>query len=164
MEVAGNSSDSFTAEKSNPASATSTVLVHRIFIHAPIARIYQAITTEEGIRGWWTTGVVMAGEVGGPAIFSFEGGTRHFRMIIERLEPFSLVQWRCEGGSAPEWLGTTLRFSLQSRPETKVLLDFRLTGWRGTSAEFAIFKTDWEHWLVLLKRYAAQDEKAPSLT
>ena len=32
-----------------------TDLIHRIGIAAPAEKIYRAITTEEGIRAWWTT-------------------------------------------------------------------------------------------------------------
>jgi uncharacterized protein YndB with AHSA1/START domain len=31
-----------------------TSLIHRIGIAAPAETIYRAITTEEGIRAWWT--------------------------------------------------------------------------------------------------------------
>ena len=34
-----------------------TDLIHLIGIAAPAETIYEAITTEEGIRAWWTTGV-----------------------------------------------------------------------------------------------------------
>ena len=33
-----------------------TDLIHRIGIAAPTEKIYRAITTEEDIRAWWTTG------------------------------------------------------------------------------------------------------------
>jgi uncharacterized protein YndB with AHSA1/START domain len=34
-----------------------TDLIHRIGIRAPAETIYRALTTEEGIRAWWTTAV-----------------------------------------------------------------------------------------------------------
>ena len=36
-----------------------TDLIHRIDIAAPAEKIYRAITTEEGIKAWWTTDVKM---------------------------------------------------------------------------------------------------------
>ena len=36
-----------------------TDLIHLIGIAAPAETIYRAITTEEGIRAWWTTAVKM---------------------------------------------------------------------------------------------------------
>ena len=37
----------------------TTNLIHRIGIAAPTERIYRALTTEAGIRAWWTTDVTM---------------------------------------------------------------------------------------------------------
>jgi uncharacterized protein YndB with AHSA1/START domain len=36
-----------------------TSLIHRIGIAAPTETIYRSLTTEEGIRAWWTTDVKM---------------------------------------------------------------------------------------------------------
>ena len=36
-----------------------TDLIHRIGIAAPAETIYRALTTEDGIRAWWTTDVKM---------------------------------------------------------------------------------------------------------
>ncbi len=36
-----------------------TDLIHRIGIAAPAETIYRALTTEEGIKAWWTTDVKM---------------------------------------------------------------------------------------------------------
>jgi uncharacterized protein YndB with AHSA1/START domain len=36
-----------------------TDLIHRIGIAAPPETIYRALTTEDGIRAWWTTDVKM---------------------------------------------------------------------------------------------------------
>jgi len=32
-------------------------LIHRIGIAAPAETIYRALTTEDGIRAWWTTAI-----------------------------------------------------------------------------------------------------------
>ena len=41
----------------------SNDLIHRIGIATPAETIYRAITTEEGIRAWWTTDVKMDASV-----------------------------------------------------------------------------------------------------
>ena len=45
-----------------------TDLIHLIGIAAPVETIYEAITTEEGIRAWWTTAVKMDAGAGGMAV------------------------------------------------------------------------------------------------
>ena len=48
-----------------------TDLIHRIEIAAPAEKIYRAITTEDGIKAWWTLDVKMDAHVGGKAVFGF---------------------------------------------------------------------------------------------
>ena len=90
-----------------------TDLIHRIGIAAPAETIYRALTTEDGIRAWWTTDVTMAAHAGGRAVFGFFGHSTEFQMRISAIEPFSLVRWQCTGGSAPDWVGTTQEFILE---------------------------------------------------
>jgi len=84
-----------------------TDLIHLIGIAAPADTIYRTITTEEGIRAWWTTDVKMDASVGGRAVFSFFDHSTEFQMRISAIEPFSLVRWQCTGGTSPDWVGTT---------------------------------------------------------
>jgi uncharacterized protein YndB with AHSA1/START domain len=48
-----------------------TDLIHRIGIAAPAETIYRALTTEDGIRAWWTTDVTLGARVGNAAVFGF---------------------------------------------------------------------------------------------
>ena len=48
-----------------------TDLIHLIGIATPAETIYEAITTEEGIRAWWTTDVKMDDKAGSMAVFGF---------------------------------------------------------------------------------------------
>jgi len=62
-----------------------TDLIHLIGIAAPADTIYRAITTEEGIRAWWTTAVKMDASAGGREVFSFFDHSTEFQMRIEQL-------------------------------------------------------------------------------
>ena len=75
-----------------------TDLIHCIGIAAPAETIYRAITTEEGIRAWWTTAVKMDDKAGGMAVFSFFELTTVFQMRIEQLTPPSLVRRTVKNG------------------------------------------------------------------
>ena len=100
-----------------------TDLIHLIGIAAPADTIYRDITTEEGIRAWWTTAVRMDDKAGGMVVFSFFELTTVFQMRISAIEPFSLVRWQCTGGSAPDWVGTWQEFILEPQ-DGEVLLKF----------------------------------------
>ena len=70
---------------------------------------------------------------GGKAVFGFENHSVIFQMRIEQLTPPSLVRWKCENSSSPDWIGTMQEFQLESRPGGtggEVLLKFYHNGWK----------------------------------
>ena len=141
-----------------------TDLIHRINIAAPAEKIYDALTTEEGVRGWWTTDVKMDSRVGGKAIFAFMGHSVEFQMRIEQLTPPSLVRWQCVGGSSPDWVGTTQEFRLEPADDGEVLLKFCHGGWKSGGDHCYYCNTTWGHLLVTLKNYAERGVKQPYFT
>jgi hypothetical protein len=56
-----------------------------IGIAAPAEKIYRALTTEEGIKTWWTTDVKMDAHAGGKVVFGFFDHSTVFEMRIEQL-------------------------------------------------------------------------------
>ena len=132
----------------------SIELNHRIYIAAPARRIYQAITTDGGIRNWWTTDVIMDAQTGGRAVFGFAGHSITFEMEIQLLEPPAVVLWHCVGGNSSEWIGTTQEFRLEPQSDGEILLKFCHAGWRPDSEYCYLCNTTWGHLLVCLKDYA----------
>src|SRR5258706_3337825 len=84
-----------------------TSLIHRIGIAAPAETIYRALTTEDGIRAWWTTDVKIGARVGDAAVFGFFDHSTGFEIRIEQLTPPSLAPWQCTGASATDPAGKT---------------------------------------------------------
>ena len=169
-----------------------TDLIHRIGIAAPAEKIYRALTTEEGIQAWWTTDVKMDAHAGGKAVFCFFDHSTVFQMRIEQLmlngsqsgtnsppsvlrtpsppagekegmRGRSLVRWQCDGGSSPDWVGTTQEFILESRDggNDEVLLKFCHGGWERGGDHCYHCNTTWGHLLVCLKDYAERGVKNP---
>ena len=140
-----------------------TDLIHRIGIAAPAEKIYRALTTEEGIQAWWTTDVKLDTHAGGKAVFGFFDHSTFFQMRIEQLTPPALVRWQCDGGSSPDWVGTTLEFILESRDggNDEVLLKFCHGGWIRGGDHCYHCNTTWGHLLVSLKDYAERGVKNP---
>ena len=141
-----------------------TALIHRLGIAAPAETIYRALTTEDGIRAWWTADVKMDAYVGGKAVFGFFGHSTEFQMRISAIEPFSLVRWQCTGGSAPDWVGTTQEFILEPQDDGEVLLKFSHGGWERGGDHCYFCNTTWGHLLVCLKDYAERGVKNPYFT
>jgi uncharacterized protein YndB with AHSA1/START domain len=142
----------------------ATDLIHRIGIAAPAEKIYRALTTEEGIKGWWTTDVKLDPNVGGTAVFGFMQHAVEFQMRIQELTPPSLVRWQCEGGNSPDWIGTTQEFQLEPPADGEVLLKFCHGGWKSGGDHCYYCNTTWGHLLVGLKEYAERGVKNPYFT
>jgi uncharacterized protein YndB with AHSA1/START domain len=51
-------------------------IMHLVRIAAPQERVYEALTTTEGIRSWWTRDADLDSRIGGTGTFRFhDGGT-----------------------------------------------------------------------------------------
>ena len=143
----------------------STDLIHRIEIAAPAEKIYRALTTEEGIKAWWTSDVKMEAHAGGKAVFGFFKHSTIFQMRIEQLTPPALVRWTCvENTTSPDWIGTTQEFILEPQPAGEVLLKFCHGGWKSGGDHCYHCNTTWGHLLVCLKQYTERDVKNPYFT
>jgi len=93
---------------------------HEILIGASAEKVYEAITSQEGLSAWWTPGTKAEHEDNSIARFRF--GPEYFKeMKITELKPSLRVKWVCIAG-AEEWIGTTIFFELQSG-DRKTLLD-----------------------------------------
>lgn len=92
---------------------------HQLIIEATAEKIYQCITSKEGLAGWWTPDATAIPEVATIARFPF--GPDYFKeMNIVELLPSKLVRWQCIQG-AEEWIGTTLSFQLESHNKDSLL-------------------------------------------
>ena len=138
-----------------------TDLIHRITIAAAADTVYEAITTAEGIRAWWTVDVAMANREGGVAVFGFENHSVEFQMRIDQLTPPETVRWTCVEGSSPDWIGTTQEFVIEPQPDGEMLVKFRHGGWKSGGDHCYYCNTTWGHLLVCLKDYCERGVKNP---
>lgn len=85
-------------------------IIHFVRIHAAPATVYQALTTEKGLAGWWSTVVRVEGGVGGAIAFRFAGDFNP-EMEVTRLEPGNRVEWRYVAGH-DNWRDNTFLFDV----------------------------------------------------
>ncbi len=107
---------------------------HLLSIQASDEAIYHAISTAEGLAGWWTTEVIAQPVEGSVAEFRF-GDRYHNKMIVKRLVPQQRVEWECIQGDA-EWLGTNFIFDIEGEAGGCVL-KFAHTDWREVTDFYA---------------------------
>ena len=137
-------------------------LTHMVPIGAAPAKVYAAVATQAGMRGWWTADTQMEEKVGGKAEFGFDRREAVFRMTVETLDPAHRVVLRCHG-DAPEWAGTTLAWTVEPAPEGS-LLRFTHRGWRDVTDFCASCNSMWGNLMFRLKAFAETGKPGPQWT
>jgi len=135
-------------------------ILHRIVIAAPPEKVFQAITTADGFKGWWTDDVRAEPRVGSVAEFGFFKRETVFRMQIDELEAPIRVRWTCVGGP-PEWVGTRIGWRLEPAKDGGTVVRFAHAGWRAIDGDFAPSNTTWGHLMHHLKWHAEGEDWGP---
>jgi len=151
---------------------------HKLLIASSQEKVYDAITSQQGLSAWWTPNTNAVPEVNSISRFTF--GSGYFKeMKVVELKP--LIKWVCIAG-AGEWIGTTISFELQggdketllsSNPEMGgqaeqqdgndqcAILNFRHDGWKDHTPMFAECNYTWGQFLKSLKLYCETGEGRP---
>lgn len=122
---------------------------HRVGINAPIADVYNAVATAEGVARWWTRDVKGESKPDGELTFWFGRPEPSAVMQLVELAPPTRVVWRCVQGPA-EWLDTTITFDLKTEGEETVVL-FTHAGWREPVEFIHHCGTAWGYYLMSMK-------------
>jgi uncharacterized protein YndB with AHSA1/START domain/DNA-binding transcriptional ArsR family regulator len=116
---------------------------------APVEEVVAALTTLDGLAGWWTPDVTGSPAPGGELVFRFGG--RATTMRVEDVDPTGLVVWTCIASEIfAEWVGTSLWFDVRPRPGGGSVLVFRHVGLTPELPCFAVCAPGWEHHLANL--------------
>jgi uncharacterized protein YndB with AHSA1/START domain len=95
-------------------------IIHRVGVKAPRSKVYDALSTIDGLAGWWTTETSGHSKVGEVIGFQFhsESGDEigGFEMDVVELVADEKIRWRVSAGPA-EWLGTDVEFSLSQQDD-----------------------------------------------
>jgi len=121
-------------------------IIHSVEIEGPASSIEEALTTEKGLSGWWTTGVAVDGD---RITFTFEKGFNPM-MRVERHDPGKLVAWVPEAGAEP-WAGSTIRFELAERDGKTGILFRHRYGQDLPDEMFGVFNFNWAYYLESLR-------------
>jgi uncharacterized protein YndB with AHSA1/START domain len=129
---------------------------HELFIDAPVARVYDAIATPDGISSWWDKQTPRQTDRG--LVLEHNPGAEHgiVQLRVVDLFPHARIEWECISthtatSPASAWTGTHFIFELTpSGNRTEV--DFRQTGYDERSPFFASNRDAWKVVLENLKR------------
>jgi uncharacterized protein YndB with AHSA1/START domain len=132
---------------------------HLVSIKAPAAKIYEAISTKEGLQKWWTDKVTGEAGVGQTLEFHF-GPDYHQDMKVTKLDPNREVKWESTDGH-PEWVGTTVDFAIEDKGD-KSTLRFAHDGWKNQTDLLAECTYHWGRFMTSLKNVAEGNAGEPT--
>ncbi len=134
-------------------------ILHEVGIQAPAARIYQALTTTEGLQRWWSQHSRIEPGPGGKARISFYNDAVVFELRNKASDPGKKVVWTVESGP-PDWIDTEISWTLtESEGPTNVFLAHR--GFASTEGNFASVNFNWGWYFISLKSYLEKGEGMP---
>jgi uncharacterized protein YndB with AHSA1/START domain len=135
-------------------------ILHRVgMTTATPGPVYDALTTVDGLAGWWTEDTKGSADLGGVVEFRFPpvGG---FDMEVVELVPGERVVWRVVDGP-PEWVGTTIHWELSQDGDYTVVL-FAHRGWAEPVDFMYHCSTKWGTFLLSLKELVETGAGAPA--
>ncbi len=134
-------------------------ILHKLGIKSSsVADVYEALTTVEGLAGWWTTKTEGDAKAGGVVKFRFPAGG--FDMKVLEAQPSKRVLWQVVEGPE-EWLGTKISWELRQEGEWALVV-FKHQGWKEPVEFMHHCSTKWGVFLLSLKSMLETGKGAPS--
>jgi hypothetical protein len=122
-------------------------ILHRIAVTSSSDAVYTALTTRDGLAGWWAVDTQGTSAVGDVLEFRFELGD--IDMQVVELLSGRRVLWQVVRGP-DEWIGTHVSFDLAQDGDWTVVL-FAHTGWAEPVEFMHHCSTKWALFLMSLK-------------
>ena len=133
-------------------------ILHRVgVVSSSPDDVYAALTTLEGLSGWWARDTTGNTEVGGVIAFRF--GPGGFDMKVVELVPGKRVLWEVVDGPQ-EWVGTHVSFDLRQDGDYTIVL-FEHRGWAEPVEFMYHCSTKWATFLLSLKQLVETGRGAP---
>jgi uncharacterized protein YndB with AHSA1/START domain len=139
-------------------------ILHRIGVTSSPDDVYSALTTIDGLSGWWTEDTKGDGNVGGVIQFRFDGAPDPggFDMKVLEAQPRERVLWEVVDGPE-EWVGTQIGFEMKEEDGFTIVL-FSHQGWKEPVEFMYHCSTKWATFLMSLKEFieTGKGEPAPN--
>jgi len=137
--------------------------IHHVFtIAASPAQVFAALTTRDGLAGWWTTDVAGSCAIGGTISFTFGGGFDP-RMRVTAGETDRRVAWEFAGGH-DNWEGSTFEFTLEPSSAGTLVRFWQHYGRRLSDDDFGIYNYNWGYYLDSLRLLCETGQGRPFAT
>jgi uncharacterized protein YndB with AHSA1/START domain len=139
-------------------------ILHAVEVGADPKTVYEAVSTQAGLAGFWTSRNDAQPEVGFVASFGFPAAPVDLKLRIETLDPGKRVTW-ASLGPWPYWDGTTVDWELSGTEAGGTNVMFRHTGWSDDypDHDYASVNFVWGQVVGRLKAYAETGQAQPFL-
>jgi Activator of Hsp90 ATPase homolog 1-like protein len=138
-------------------------ILHRVGIRSSSDEVYKALTTRQGLAGWWTDDTQGESKLGELLKFRFSADGKEiggFDMKVLELLPARRVLWQVVGGPE-EWIGTKISWDLKQEGEYSIVL-FKHLDWKEPVEFMHHCSTKWAIFLMSLKSLVETGKGAPS--
>lgn len=140
-------------------------IYHLLTISAPVENVFEAISTVEGLKGWWTNLTTGSTEVGGELSFGF--GKDYDMMVVKNSDNYSLVEWevvKSTFADGHQWIGTRISFGLSSDKNKNTVLRFEHNGWKEITDFYGVCNYHWGLFMVSLKALCETGKGNPQIS
>jgi uncharacterized protein YndB with AHSA1/START domain len=143
---------------------------HQVWINAPVAKVYEAISTADGLSSWWAPHTSTETDAG--VVLAPSPGAEHGDMKMKVLDTVQdrRVEWKIisthpKRTPASAWTGTHIIFEMTEIENPgpwlgnshgrrhMAVLEFRHSGWDEGSEYFGFCNFAWGETLLMLKQW-----------
>ncbi len=147
-------------------------IIHKIRIEASPQTVFNAISTPEGFKGWytiWTSYVSGNGEVGSVIRIGFGDNKYGSNLKITKLDKDKSIELESldENDNDWSWKGTKLKFQIKEEVvemygnKKMTVVDFSHLGLKDNSPFLPEFNTRWGFFLLSLKEFIEKGKGSP---
>ena len=130
---------------------------HTFHIDSTFDKVFNALSTIEGLSGWWTKNTTGSCMVGDTITFTF--GQFSMSKTVTKSKKNELVQWKCSGDN-PDWKDTIIEFRF-SENDNKVKIEFSHTGFSESYKGLPHINFTWGRFMVSLRDLCEKGEGDP---
>lgn len=136
-----------------------TDITHDIAINAKPDTLYQALTSAQGLKSWFTLQVSGSGKVGTIWELSFTDQPS-FKWEIIAADP-QYIAWKCIQGPGNA-AGTQVEFKLTPKTDNQTILTISHRGWEANDPKLAKCIEIWRTLMNHLQQYCEMGKPEPA--
>ncbi len=134
---------------------------HRITIDESKDAVFEAITTADGLKGWYSPDVSGKSSKGDEVTLSFTQKEGPFRWKVTEADQGSLVRWECLAGPGRS-TGTVATFRLSESGSNRTVVELDHDGFQESDAKLKTCNALWAALMDHLKQFVETKHPEPA--